>query len=154
MKASDITCCDDCPLYENDCPGGCVAGAGGNPIEPPCTSWKGDEEIYEGMYAERDWSKKELKRIIIMQEEFERQEQIREEKEKQQRKEYLRKRVREITGEEYQHIQLEKGDLCNVWLCPRCNTWRHVGSESWSGGIGKAWCAKCGKWMAYCQELE
>lgn len=55
-KASEIEDCEDCPLYQSDCPGGWVGGPGGTPIEPPCCSWDGDEEIYEGMYAEIDYS--------------------------------------------------------------------------------------------------
>jgi len=50
MKAKDIDDCDNCPLRENDCRGGWTAGVGGNPVEPPCTSWDGETEVYEGMY--------------------------------------------------------------------------------------------------------
>lgn len=48
--AKDITGCEDCPLYEKDCPGGMTSGSGGEPIEPPCTSWNDDDLICEGMY--------------------------------------------------------------------------------------------------------
>lgn len=65
--ASEIEDCDDCPLYKMDCPGGWTGGPNG-PIEPPCCSWNGDEEIYEGMYRERDYSPEELK---WLQEEYE-----------------------------------------------------------------------------------
>lgn len=53
-KASEIEDCTGCPLYGADCKGGWTSGAGGTPIEPPCCSWNGDEEIYEGMYSEMD----------------------------------------------------------------------------------------------------
>ena len=42
--AREIEDCDGCPLYGNDCPGGWTGGPNG-PIEPPCCSWNGDEEI-------------------------------------------------------------------------------------------------------------
>lgn len=38
VLAKYITDCSECPLYENDCPGGWVGGPGGVPIEPPCCS--------------------------------------------------------------------------------------------------------------------
>ena len=50
MKAKDIDDCDNCPLRKSDCNGGMTSGGGGNPIEPPCTSWNDETEIYEGMY--------------------------------------------------------------------------------------------------------
>lgn len=50
IKAKDINGCDDCPLKDNDCPGGWTSGAGGTPIEPPCCIWDDDTEVYEGMY--------------------------------------------------------------------------------------------------------
>lgn len=45
MKASEITDCSECPLEDTDYCKGMTSGAGGISIEPPCTSWKGDEEI-------------------------------------------------------------------------------------------------------------
>lgn len=50
IYARDIDDCSNCPLYEKDCPGGWTSSGSGTPIEPPCTSWNSDEEIYEGMY--------------------------------------------------------------------------------------------------------
>lgn len=53
--AKDICDCSDCPLLNNDCPGGWTSGNGGYPIEPPCTSWKDDTLVYEGMYSDMDY---------------------------------------------------------------------------------------------------
>ena len=50
VLAKNITDCEECPLYKNDCSGGWTSGGAGQPIEPPCTLWNGDEIIYEGMY--------------------------------------------------------------------------------------------------------
>jgi truncated hemoglobin YjbI len=55
MKLYEIEDCDECPIRdEGICPGGWTSGAGGNPIEPPCTNWDGDEEVEDyinGYYA-------------------------------------------------------------------------------------------------------
>ena len=48
--AKDITCCEECPLYKKDCPGGWTSNGSGNPIEPPCCSWDDDTLVFEGMY--------------------------------------------------------------------------------------------------------
>lgn len=151
-KASEIEDCEGCPLYGVDCKGGWTSGAGGQPIEPPCCSWNGDEEIYEGMYSEMDYSPQELK---WMQEEFERREAEKREVERKAEIERLKERVRDLTGGSYKHIELRhNGTICSDWLCPYCHTWRYVGSESWYMGIGEAWCSRCGRRMVYCQELE
>lgn len=50
MKAKDINECEDCPLKDNDCPGGYTSGPTGKPIEPPCCSWNDDTDVSEGMY--------------------------------------------------------------------------------------------------------
>jgi hypothetical protein len=52
MKAKDIKGCDNCPLYKNDCKGGWSSDGRGTPVEPPCTGWDDDNDIYEGMYEE------------------------------------------------------------------------------------------------------
>lgn len=55
MKLGEIEDCSECPIKEEKiCPGGWISGAGGVPIEPPCASWDGDEEVddyIEGYYA-------------------------------------------------------------------------------------------------------
>jgi len=53
IKAIDITDCESCPLHKKDCVGGWTSGGAGEPIEPPCTSWDGQDEIFEGMYENR-----------------------------------------------------------------------------------------------------
>ena len=54
VLAKDITGCDDCPIFEKDCPGG-VTGTPNGYSEPPCTSWTDETEVYEGMYANIDY---------------------------------------------------------------------------------------------------
>jgi len=49
-KASEIEECEDCPLYKKDCPGGWTSDGTGQPIEPPCTSWNDDDEIYDAVF--------------------------------------------------------------------------------------------------------
>ena len=55
MRLSEIEDCSECPIKdEGICPGGWTSGAGGQPIEPPCTSWDADEEVedyIQGYYA-------------------------------------------------------------------------------------------------------
>jgi len=54
VTVKDITECGNCPLYENDCPGG-VTGTPNGYTEPPCCSWGDpDKEIYAGMYDYQD----------------------------------------------------------------------------------------------------
>ncbi len=48
VLAKDIDDCSNCPLYESECHGLTSNGAG-NPIEPPCTFWNDDDEIWDGM---------------------------------------------------------------------------------------------------------
>lgn len=50
IYAKDINSCDSCPLYCNECGGGWSSGWGGEPVEPPCTSWNDDMLVYSGMY--------------------------------------------------------------------------------------------------------
>ena len=50
LYAQDIHDCSECPLYQHDCKGGWISGNGGNPIEPPCTSWSDDTIVFAGMY--------------------------------------------------------------------------------------------------------
>ena len=60
-KASDITECEECPLFGNDCTGGWTSSPSGTPIEPPCCSWNDDTEVYVGMYEYRELSLQEIK---------------------------------------------------------------------------------------------
>ena len=106
--ASEIEDCDDCPLYKMDCPGGWTGGPNG-PIEPPCCSWNGDEEIYEGMYRERDYSPEELK---WLQEEYEQKKAEKREAEHRARIEHLKEVVLDITGKGYRHIETRDAENC------------------------------------------
>lgn len=153
VLAKNITDCSQCPLYGNDCNGGWKSNGAGTPIEPPCTSWSEDTEVYEGMYDDdpRDYS--DDNNVVYAAEAARgmtsRQQTRKEEIEK------LRDKVRSITGGDYRHIELrERGSVCNDWLCPYCGTWRRVASESWRGGIGEAWCSKCQRTMVFCSDLE
>lgn len=46
--AKDISECGECPLEGKDCKG--VVSTPNGYMEPPCTSWKSDTKVYEGMY--------------------------------------------------------------------------------------------------------
>lgn len=146
VLAKNIDSCDNCPLYQNDCPGNWTTGSTGVPIEPPCSFWNDDDEIYENMYSsqsERDYSEQELKW----------------EKERQERKEKERIKEREKAAyEEAKRIVYRKTKygsspiketptvslgLCSAWWCYNCNQWVYPSSEIWSGGIGEAYCPKC-----------
>lgn len=61
VLAKDIDDCSKCPLYESECPGGWTSDGSGNPIEPPCTSWNDDDEIWDGMLESQriDWEESE-----------------------------------------------------------------------------------------------
>lgn len=86
MKLCEIEDCDECLIKdEGICPGGWTSGAGGAPIEPPCTSWDGDEEVddyIEGYYAS-----------ILAREEWE--DRMWEEKQKRKRKNEIARRKRQ-----------------------------------------------------------
>lgn len=48
ITLNNIEDCDECPLLsEGICCGGWKSGAGGEPIEPPCTSIESDKDLYE-----------------------------------------------------------------------------------------------------------
>ena len=61
VLAKDIDDCLKCPLYESECPGGWTSDGAGNPIEPPCTSWNEDDEIWDGMLESQriEWEESE-----------------------------------------------------------------------------------------------
>lgn len=151
-KASEIEECEDCPLYKKDCPGGWTSDGTGQPVEPPCTSWNDDDEIYEGMYTDYEPSEAEIRgwREIEARREEQR-------KEEQHRKEIdlLRQKVRSLTGGEYKHIEFRRnGTIVDDWLCPYCHRWVHPGWESGYGGILESWCGRCNHRMVFCSELE
>lgn len=85
MKLSEIDDCSICPLPgEGLCPGSMVC-YGGEPIEPPCTSWDGDEDVED--YIES------VHASILEREEYE--DRLREEREKKKRKNEIAKRKRQ-----------------------------------------------------------
>lgn len=120
IHASDITDCAECPLYDHDCCGGWSSNGCGTPIEPPCTSWNGDEEIYEGMYDRyRDWKLEDIKQRTA---ELIRREQEDREKQQKNHKEYLERRIAEYS--KYDNAKTRyAGELLDKWYCPRCHNW-------------------------------
>lgn len=150
-KASEIEECEYCPLYKNDCPGGWTSDGTGQPVEPPCTSWNDDDEIYEGMYYHEP-SDEEIRR---WSEESARKEAARKEQEHRREIDRLRNLVGKLTGDNYKHIEFRRnGTIVDDWLCPYCHKWTHPGWESGHGGILESWCGRCNHRLVYCSELE
>lgn len=150
-KASEISDCSECPLYQTDCPGGWTSDGAGRPVEPPCTSWNDDDEIYEGMYdyqpteAELEEWTETSKRLQAERKEYEHQYEI----------DCLRRTVRSLTGGEYRHIEFRhNGTAVYDWLCPYCHRWTFPGWESGHNGVLESWCNRCNRRMVYCFELE
>lgn len=147
MKYSEITCCEDCPLHDNDCSGGYISGGNGEPIEPPCCSWDDDTEVYEYMYSSKE--RKESTREV----EWARKRQEKKEQEERNRKEKLfaeeiKVRINKIS--KYGNAKIENGgELCYRWFCPRCNNWFHPFYESSSGGVTETHCTICGENLAH-----
>ena len=138
-------------MYQNDCVGGWTSGGGGIPIEPPCCSWNGEEEIYEGMYDnDYEYSEQELKWI-----EEERREKEIEGKKQKERKE--KERLRRIVSSKSKYGSSDikyNGSICNDWFCHHCSRWVSPGYESWSGGIGETSCPRCGNTLVHCGDLD
>lgn len=155
IYARDIDDCSVCPLYEKDCPGGWTSSPSGNPIEPPCTSWNGDEEIYEGMYDRySDWKLEDIKQRT---EEAIRREQEDREKQQKDRKEYLERRIAEHSN--YGNVKTKHTrELLDVWYCPRCHNW--ICPNGWAlpsrdkDGIETARCPICDTKLAHSYELD
>lgn len=138
-------------MYQNDCVGGWTSGGGGIPIEPPCCSWNGEEEIYEGMYDNNyEYSEKELKWIAEEHREKELEEKKRKEREEKER---LRRII--YSKSKYGSSDIKyAGSICYDWFCHHCNRWVSPGHESWSGGIGETWCPRCGNTLVHCGDLD
>lgn len=138
-------------MYQKDCTGGWTSGGGGVPIEPPCCSWNGEEEIYEGMYDnDYEYSEQELKWIEEERKEKERQERNRKEVEEKER---LRRIVYSKNKCGSSDIKYS-GSICCDWFCHHCNRWVSPGHESWSGGIGETSCPRCGNTLVHCGDLD
>lgn len=147
VLAKDIDGCESCPLYKHDCIGGWTSDGNGNPIEPPCTSWNDEDEIYEGMYENYAYepSEQELK--------WEREELARKEKEQKQKRrieneEEARRKLEESTR--YGNAKIREGnELCYKWYCPHCHRWFNAWHESCHDGIVETSCNYCGERLAH-----
>lgn len=152
ILASQIDDCSECPLYQNECPGGMISGSGGSPIEPPCTSWNDDTEVYSGMYdAEIDYSAQSL------QWERERQEQKAREKARERRRREYEEAQHAVFGiSKYGNAKRRPSAVSDGedWFCPVCNRWINPGVESYSNGIASTCCHRCGTPLAYSDVLE
>jgi len=154
IYARDIDDCSVCPLYEKDCPGGWTSSPSGNPIEPPCTSWNGDEEIYEGMYDRySDWKLEDIKQKT---EEAIRREQEEREKQRKDRKEYLKRRIAKYSN--YENVKIKHIRLLDKWYCPRCHNWFYpngcASPDRDRDGIETARCPICDTKLAHSYELD
>lgn len=150
-KASEIEDCSDCPLYQTDCPGGWTSDGTGQPVEPPCTGWNDDDEIYEGMYFYEP-SEAELQR---WRENDARREAERKEQAHRAEVDYYRRLVGSLIKGEYKHIEFRRnGTIVDDWLCPYCHKWTNPGWESGHGGILESWCGRCNRRMVFCSVLE
>ena len=149
VHASDITECEECPLYGHDCCGGWSSSGTGAPIEPPCTSWNGDEEIYEGMY-DHDYRDYEYTEVSY------KEKQVREQKAwEKQRKEYLERRIAEYSN--YGNVKIKPVRLLDKWYCPRCRNWFYPNGCASPcrdrDGIETSICPICSTKLAYSYEL-
>lgn len=155
IYARDIDDCSVCPLYEKDCPGGWTSSGSGTPIEPPCTSWNGDEEIYEGMYDRyKDWKLEDIKQRTA---ELIRREQEEREKQQKNRKEYLERRIAEYSN--YDNAKTRyAGECLDKWYCPRCHNWFYPNGCASPyrdrDGIETSICPICNTRLAHGYELD
>lgn len=152
VLAKDVQDCESCPLYKHDCIGGWTSDGNGNPVEPPCTSWNDDDEVYEGMYADSVYepSEQELK---WEREEAERTEQERKKKRKVEEREDARKLVSLVS--KYGNAKIRQtGELCDDWYCPHCRRWFHAWHESCHSGIVETSCNYCGEPLAHSYLLD
>lgn len=154
IYARDIDDCSNCPLCGKDCPGGWTSSPSGNPIEPPCASWNGDEEIYEGMYDRySDWELEDIKQRTA---ELVRREQEEREKRQKERKEYLERRIAEYSN--YGNVKIKPVRLLDKWYCPRCHNWFYPNGCASPyrdrDGIETSICPICNTRLAHAYELD
>lgn len=147
VLAKDIDDCSNCPLYKHDCVGGWTSDGGGNPIEPPCTSWNDDDEIYEGMYDNYTYepSERELK---WEEERLEQLEKERKAEKEAEDKEEAKNLINRISSYGNAKVK-EGGELCYNWYCPHCRRWFHAWHESCHSGIVETSCNYCGETLAH-----
>ena len=153
VLAKDITCCEECPLLHEDCPGGWTSGPGGSPIEPPCTSWTDDQVIYAGMYdkAERDYSSTERKwasEAETRREAMERAE--RRTRDVEQAKRLIRENSRYSNAMQRSSFNYDGYD----WFCPECRAWFHPYVRSFTQGVEIDHCYRCGTTLAHSDLLN
>lgn len=151
VLASQINDCSECPLYNEDCPGGTMSSPGGTPIDPPCTSWNGDEEIYAGMYErEIDYSPQSL------QWEKEAAAKKKEAKRKEARKRDVEKAREYVLSVSKYGNAKKRGDSIETeqWYCPECRRWFRPGSLSYSNGFEETGCSRCGCLLVYSELLN
>lgn len=147
VVSSQIEDCEGCPLYREDCPGGWTSGPGGTPIEPPCTSWSGDEEIYAGMYErDIDYPPQSLRWV-----EEARAQKEREEAERRRREEVENMLEAVFSISKHGNAKRRRSEWHDWedWFCPECNRWFYVGILSCSNGIETTGCPRCGAPLAY-----
>lgn len=152
VLAKDIHDCESCPLYKHDCKGGWTSDGNGNPVEPPCTSWNDDDEIYEGMYEDNVYepSERELK---WEQEELARKEQEQKKRRETEDKEEARRQIQKASRYGNAKIR-EGGELCSNWYCPSCHRWFRAWHESYHNGIVETYCSFCGESLAHSYLLD
>ena len=150
IYARDIDDCSVCPLYKKDCLGGWTSNGCGTPIEPPCCSWNGDEEIYEGMY-DCDYRDYEYAEVSY------KEKQVREQEARErQHKEYLERRIAEYSN--YGNVKIKPIRLLDKWYCPRCHNWFYpngcVSPYRDRDGIETSTCPICNTKLAHSYELD
>ena len=150
VLAKNIGDCDECPLFKNDCVGGWTSDGGGNPIEPPCTSWDDDTEVFQGMYPPYEPSDREI--------EFERlydKERL-EAKSLADKKAYLNSITETVYRlSKYGNTKVKySGALRPDWYCPRCHNWFHPWYEDLNNGVRSTECPYCHTDLAYSGEIE
>jgi len=148
VLAKEIQDCESCPLYKHDCKGGWTSDGNGNPVEPPCTSWNDDDEIYEGMYEDNFYepSEQELKWI---KEENEKIEQERKRKHEIENKEEIKNLISSISHYGNAQVKDGHGELTYDWFCPHCHRWFTAWHESCHSGIIETSCSYCGELLAH-----
>mgnify|MGYP000954050537 CR=1 FL=1 len=152
ILAKDIHDCESCPLYKYDCIGGWTSDGNGNPVEPPCTSWDDDDEIYEGMYEDRVYEPSEQE-LRWEREELAQKEQERKKKREAEDKEETRRQIGKATRYGNAKIR-EGGGLCSDWYCPSCHRWFRAWHESYHNGIIETCCSFCGEPLAHSYLLD